>query len=152
MGHGPSPDDNCSDAASVFMAYIVVNFFYNLLLLTITKRGSAVLLVMSQALSLPITNISFTLPVIMGKDAEPLSFADLSGLVLVCMGFLIYSGFGFADSFIVVQGAPGQMAYAHVDHNDTVIVSANIGCEEDALAGKQKRQRYFLYFCNFYTV
>ena len=57
----------------------------------------------AKALSLPITNIAFTLKPIMGDDAEPLTMLDLTGLVLVCIGFLAYSGFGFASNFMVAQ-------------------------------------------------
>ncbi|KAJ1385855.1 hypothetical protein B484DRAFT_410384 [Ochromonadaceae sp. CCMP2298] len=69
----------------------------------VTKRGSAVLLVISQALSLPVTNIAFTLKIFMGDHAEPLTGLDLAGLVLVCIGFLTYSGYGFATNFMVAQ-------------------------------------------------
>lgn len=39
----------------------------------------------------------------MGPDAEPFTIMDLVGLVFVIVGFLTYSGFGFASNFIVVQ-------------------------------------------------
>ena len=49
MGTNPNdPEADCSNAAYLLMSYIVVNFFYNILMLAITKRGSAVLLVISQ--------------------------------------------------------------------------------------------------------
>jgi len=56
-----------------------------------------------QALSLPVTNIAFTLKIFMGNSAEPLTLVDLLGLVLVCIGFLTYSGFGLAANFMVAQ-------------------------------------------------
>jgi hypothetical protein len=56
-----------------------------------------------QALSLPVTNIAFTLKIFMGDAAEPLTVVDLVGLVLVCIGFLTYSGFGLASNFMVAQ-------------------------------------------------
>jgi hypothetical protein len=62
----------------------------------------------TQALSLPITNIAFTLKPLMGDDAEPLTLTDLMGLVLVCIGFLAYSGFGFASNFMVAQVSDGS--------------------------------------------
>lgn len=49
LGTDPNdPNHDCSNAATLFLAYVCVNFFYNILLLFITKRGSAVLLVISQ--------------------------------------------------------------------------------------------------------
>jgi hypothetical protein len=111
MGTNPNdPSDDCSNSAYILLFYILLNFVYNVLLLVITKRGSAVLLVVSQALSLPLTNIAFTLKPLMGPDVEPLSILDLVGIVLVCIGFLAYSGYGFANSFMVAQGPPGQVS------------------------------------------
>lgn len=49
------------------------------------------------------TNIAFTLKIFMGDAAEPLTIVDLIGLILVCIGFLTYSGFGFASNFMVAQ-------------------------------------------------
>ena len=49
------------------------------------------------------TNIAFTLKIFMGEAAEPLTVVDLLGLVLVCIGFLTYSGFGLASNFMVAQ-------------------------------------------------
>jgi hypothetical protein len=103
------PDDECSGAFWIFMGYVVINFGYNVLLLLITKHGSAVLLVITNALSLPVTNIAFTLPAVMGKNTEPFTLPDLFGLILVCVGFLTYSAFGFARRFLNAQGPPGQM-------------------------------------------
>jgi hypothetical protein len=52
LGTDPNdPTHDCSNAAPLFIAYVFVNFFYNILLLFITKRGSAVLLVISQVSS-----------------------------------------------------------------------------------------------------
>jgi len=49
MGTNPNdPEGDCSNAAYLLMFYIVFNFGYNILMLAITKRGSAVLLVVSQ--------------------------------------------------------------------------------------------------------
>lgn len=136
MGTNPrDPSDNgCSDSAALLMTYIIINFVYNIMMLAITKKGSAVLLVTSQALSLPITNIAFTLKPLMGNNAEPLSITDLAGLVLVCIGFVAYSGFGFAQNFMVAQGPPGQMAYAHFEDHDEIVVTTKVAVEPSKLA------------------
>lgn len=136
LGSNPNDpsSDSCSNAALLFMAYVIINFFYNILLLKITKHGSAVLLVISQALSLPVTNICFSLPFLMGEDADSLSMCSLVGVVLVVIGFLTYSGFGFAKSFMVAQGPPGQMTYAHFSNSKEVIVSTDIASTASGLA------------------
>lgn len=134
MGTNPRDptDEGCSDAAALLMVYIIINFMYNIMMLAITKKGSAVLLVTSQALSLPITNIAFTLKPLMGANAEPLSINDLAGLVLVCIGFM--HGFGFAKNFMVAQGPPGQMAYAHFEDHDEMVVTTKVAVEPEQLA------------------
>jgi hypothetical protein len=70
----------------------------------------------------------------MGDDAEPFTMLDLVGLVFVIIGFLAYSGFGFASNFMVVQGPPGQMAYAHFEDIDEVVISTRIGSQPEELA------------------
>lgn len=52
MGRNPHDHiyDECGSAATMLIAYIAVNFIYNILLLAITKRGSAMLLVISQVM------------------------------------------------------------------------------------------------------
>ena len=97
----------------VFLLYVVVNFAYNVLLLLITKEGSALLLVIASALSLPITNLVFTLPLFMGKEAEQWSWWTVSGLLVVVVGFLLYSLVTDDDSgeWLPVQGAAGQVVY-----------------------------------------
>jgi drug/metabolite transporter (DMT)-like permease len=63
LGTNPNdPQGDCSHAAYLLLAYIVVNFFYNILMLAITKRGSAVLLVISQVC----VTLYVAFPVILG--------------------------------------------------------------------------------------
>mmetsp|Transcript_50508 Transcript_50508/g.99771 ORF Transcript_50508/g.99771 Transcript_50508/m.99771 type:complete len:566 (+) Transcript_50508:85-1782(+) len=134
MGTNPNdPEGDCSNAAKLLITYIIINFGYNLLMLAVTKRGSAVMLVIAQALSLPVTNIAFTLKIFMGDTAEPLTVVDLLGLVLVCIGFLVYSGFGFASNFMVAQGPPGQMAYVHFEDVSEVIISTELATKPEQL-------------------
>ena len=60
-----SPSFIPGGATLAMLSYVLVNFCYNVLLLLITKHGSAMLLVISTALALPITNTAFSLPLIM---------------------------------------------------------------------------------------
>lgn len=114
-GNSPSTAFDCSDATAYFLAYVLINFTYNVLLLTITKKGSAVLLVVGNALALPLTTLTFSSSLVMGKDVENFNSSDMFGLVCVLVGFLIYSSAGMAKRFIIVQGTPGQMTYTPVD-------------------------------------
>ena len=96
------------------LLYVVVNFAYNTLLLLITKHGSALLLVISSALSLPLTNLLFTQSLFMGQHAESFSVYNLIGLVIVVTGFLLYSlapDVSDDSEFMPATGAGGQMIY-----------------------------------------
>ena len=90
-----------------------VNFFYNVLLLLITKHGSALLLVIASAISLPFTNLVFTSELFMGREAESWSWWTGGGLLVVVVGFLLYSLVTDADSgdWLPAQGAAGQMCF-----------------------------------------
>ena len=60
-------------AFGAMLGYCLVNFGYNVLSLLVTKHGSAVLMVVSAALALPLTNLAFASTLVMGDDAEVLS-------------------------------------------------------------------------------
>ena len=67
------------------------------------------MLVIANALALPITNVAFSVQAIMGDDVEPFSAYDLLGLLLVIVGFLVYSNFGLGKRTTLATGPPGQM-------------------------------------------
>ena len=95
----PLEGDDCHGAFYLFWAYVFVNWLLNVLLLMLTKEGSAVMLVVANALALPITNVAFSVKGIMGTEVEPFSLFDLLGLIFVIVGFLVYSSFGLAKKF-----------------------------------------------------
>jgi drug/metabolite transporter (DMT)-like permease len=110
------PGDHCSGKSnhpwaetgfSAMILYCVVNFGYNLLSLLVTKWGSAVLMVVSSALALPVTNLAFSTNLLMGKRVEPFTVADAAALLLVGLGFLLYSSGGLGG------GANGDREAAH---------------------------------------
>lgn len=97
----------------MLLLYVVVNFAYNVLLLLICKHGSALLLVIASAISLPFTNVVFTSRLFMGREAEQWSWWTGAGLLVVVVGFLLYSLVTDADTgdWLPAQGAGGQMVY-----------------------------------------
>jgi hypothetical protein len=96
----------------ILLSYVIVNFAYNVLLLLITKHGSALLLVIASAISLPITNLFFTSSFIMGEDAEHFNWANCVGLLCTVCGFLLYSlVMDDTGEFMPAQGPAGQMMY-----------------------------------------
>jgi hypothetical protein len=85
-------------------------------LLLITKHGSALLLVIASAVSLPITNLFFTSTFIMGEEAERFHWENWVGLLCTVCGFLLYSlVMDDTGEFMPAQGAAGQMMYVTED-------------------------------------
>jgi hypothetical protein len=78
-------------SASLLISFVIVNFAYNLALLSMVKHGSALYLVIACAMALPLANLLFTQSWFMGSDVEPLSVFNMIGLALVVAGFLLYS-------------------------------------------------------------
>ena len=135
----------------ILLIYVIVNFVYNVLLLLITKHGSALLLVIASAISLPCTNILFTIPMIMGTDCEPFSWYDVSGLTLVLVGFLMYSLVVDQENgdIMPVQGAAGQMIFVTDDmiktpsqHGDNAFTNGRDG-ESNGVYGYRRRSNSF---------
>jgi hypothetical protein len=84
-------DDPSPSTGVLLLLYVVVNFAFNMALLSMVKHGSALALVVAVAVALPITNLMFTQRWAMGTDVEALSLYNLLGIVLVVVGFLLYS-------------------------------------------------------------
>jgi len=112
LGENPRPTDNCEGAFWLFNFYVLINLAYNILLMRMTKEGSAILLTISGAIGMPITNLAFSIKAIMGDEVEPFTIYDFGGLILVCVGFLTYSAFGFAKKIMpAISLQAGQVAY-----------------------------------------
>ena len=113
LGNNSQPGDDCSYSFYTMMAYVAVNFFFNIIQLLVTKHGSASLVVVTSALALPLTNICFSIEFIMGKDVEPFSTNNLIALVVVVIGFLLYSLSDKAshDKVMPIQAAGGSAIY-----------------------------------------
>ena len=120
-----------NSAPATLLLYCLVNFAYNVFSLLVTKHGSAILMVVSAALALPLTNIAFASEVLMGDDAEPFTQWDVAALLVVVIGFIVYSSNGVMSEtrsgnshdrgnregtskyakLMPIQGAGGSMMY-----------------------------------------
>eukprot|EP00741_Cyanophora_paradoxa_P010705 tig00020538_g10347.t1 len=128
LGQASHQGDDCSGRASIVLAFLVVNFAYNALLLVVTKYGSAVLLVMTGALVIPVTNVVFTVKAVMGADAESFSEWDLAGLNVVLVGFVVYSFFGDEDFFAGAKAeGEGEGEGEEEEEGKVVMVLPSIG-------------------------
>lgn len=86
---------NCSYAGLMLIVYVVFNLSFNTVSMSLTQYGSklgigSVLCSLAYAVKLPLSNILFAQPLIMGGDAETLSPRSILGLAIVVSGFLVY--------------------------------------------------------------
>ncbi len=84
-----TPRCKAENAFGLLLAYILVNFSFNLLGLYILKHGSSVLSAVSFSLILPLTVIAFALPVL-GPFQEGCPPSAVVGLVVVLVGFVVW--------------------------------------------------------------
>lgn len=86
---------DCSHGAILLLIYVGFNLSFNTVSMSLTQYGSkygigSVLCSLAYAVKLPLSNILFAQPLIMGSDTEQLSGSSLVGLVAVTAGFLVY--------------------------------------------------------------
>lgn len=101
-GYGP---DNCSFNYIATTAYIVINFFYNIFILLVTKYASATLFTLAFALRLPVTQMLFCAYFIMSCYREYFTWESIVSLVVVLGGFGIYSLIGGSED-VDEKGTP----------------------------------------------
>eukprot|EP01095_Lingulamoeba_sp_RSL-Kostka_P001677 TRINITY_DN12451_c0_g1_i2.p1 TRINITY_DN12451_c0_g1~~TRINITY_DN12451_c0_g1_i2.p1 ORF type:complete len:376 (+),score=89.59 TRINITY_DN12451_c0_g1_i2:255-1382(+) len=78
----------------ITVCYSVSGFIAGIFQLCIVKYGSAVLMAIITAITIPLTNIVFSIEFLMGPDeVEPFSWYSIAGLILVCLGVVIYGIF-----------------------------------------------------------
>ncbi|KAJ8907355.1 hypothetical protein NDN08_007469 [Rhodosorus marinus] len=87
---GLKPCDSCAGAWYVVMQYMFFNFHYNLFAILLIKEGSAALLIIIMTLRLPLGNFAFYMPFIMGEAVQPFNPHDISGLLVILLGLVIY--------------------------------------------------------------
>ena len=82
---------HCSDfTPRVTMIFSVSGFLAGIFQLLILKEGGAVIMVICQAIALPLANMAFSVRAIMGSQVEDFSWYDVGGLLLVLAGFVTY--------------------------------------------------------------
>ena len=96
---GTSPSDSQLDqaceaqggsAALWFMVYVIFNLFFNVLLLWLTKRMSALWASIATVLCLDLASLFSMSPALMGDEATLLSFSDYLGLVVAGIAMWAY--------------------------------------------------------------
>jgi hypothetical protein len=69
QGEDPAGTGRCATAPLVVNGYMMINLAYNILLMLVLKNGSAAIVVISGSVIIPIANLMFTMPSIMGAEA-----------------------------------------------------------------------------------
>jgi hypothetical protein len=90
-GYNPREGDECESAGVIMLWYVIINFLYNIFSLLVVKHGSANLSVITAAIALPLTNMSFSWRLVMGPDYEPFDNINLVATAIVLFGFIMYS-------------------------------------------------------------
>lgn len=75
----------------ITFVFSLTGFISGILNLYVVKHGSAALMVLGTAFALPLSDIAFSIPFLMGDDAKPFDGTAVGGLVLVALGFLAYN-------------------------------------------------------------
>jgi len=85
----PSTANDCAVNPYPYLIYIVINIVYNVLVLMITKRASALLGFMAIKPVLPISVLLFYInwPLI---GSAPLNFYTLAGLAVILCGLIVF--------------------------------------------------------------
>jgi hypothetical protein len=91
LGINSQKGDECSYNYIVTVSYFVLNFFYNILILLVTKYASATLFTIAFAVRLPLLQIIYCIPFIMQQYVEKFTWESIVALVIVLSGFALYS-------------------------------------------------------------
>jgi hypothetical protein len=91
LGWNTLPGDACEYNYIFTGMYVIVNFGYNIFILLVTKHASATLFTLAFALRLPLTQVVYTLHFIMFQFTEAFNWETIVSLVVVLLGFAIYS-------------------------------------------------------------
>jgi len=87
---GMQPCDSCGGSWFIICQYLVANIGFNMFSIMLIKEGSAALYIIIMTLRLPLGNIAFYMPWIMGDEAQDFNSHDISGLVVILLGLVLY--------------------------------------------------------------
>ena len=134
----------------LLVSYCAVNFLYNLAGLYLVKHGSSVLNAISGAIILPLTVLSFTLP-LLGPFQERFDWLTVAGLCVVLTGFSVWKA---ADlSAPVVESTSSSLltdlesrSQASAQSSPLVGAGKHVDLKEKASKEKAKRTAWQISF------
>jgi len=112
--------EGCEGAYYYVCGYLAINIIYNIVLLMMIKYGSAALFYVASAVILPAADICFTQKWIMGVNAQPLTWYDVVGLIIILTGLVVYRFLG-KESPKEGEGKDGEHHDKHESDDDDEI-------------------------------
>eukprot|EP00698_Gefionella_okellyi_P023600 TRINITY_DN8100_c0_g1_i1.p1 TRINITY_DN8100_c0_g1~~TRINITY_DN8100_c0_g1_i1.p1 ORF type:complete len:432 (-),score=50.13 TRINITY_DN8100_c0_g1_i1:61-1314(-) len=94
---GQGTGSDCSGNMIVVVFYIGVATVYNVFILLVIQHGSAALMWVATALSVPLANFAFMLPFLVGSSAIAFDWFNLGGVVLVFGGLILFNRVAMPD-------------------------------------------------------
>eukprot|EP00752_Nemacystus_decipiens_P011032 g9801.t1 len=143
---GEHPDDCWPDGPLYVTLYLIVNINYNILITLILKFGGANVLFLAMTICVPLGNVIFALPFVPGH--APLRATDISGLIFVMTGLVVYrfgpalnsffgrieaaSGYRVSKVAASIQGHGSGSSYAVAEHREPLLDLAEEGEDGEA--------------------
>jgi len=90
LGVNSRNGDDCAYVAYIFFIYLAFNIGYNVCMLVIFKRGSAVLFTIASTARLPLTSFLFQVRFLAGSKTVTLTIYDYFALVIIVIGIIMY--------------------------------------------------------------
>jgi hypothetical protein len=86
------PGDECQSHLWVVAVYFTIAIFNNIFITLVITHGSAALLFIGSALTVPLSNVAFIFPALVGPALSvPFDPFNLVGMVLVLVGMIMFS-------------------------------------------------------------
>jgi len=117
--HGGAPPlqccDHCSNTWLTLLVYLSMNLLYNISALLVIKHGSATLFSLANTVRLPLANLAFAIPFIMGVWVEKVQIEDVIALILVLFGIAV---FRFIPAYLALKESKEKPSEEREEEDD----------------------------------
>ena len=105
-GYNSMVGDDCQGAWLHVLLFVIFDILFNIFLLLVVKHGSAALMFTCNTIALPLGDLLFTMPWIVGSMVLQLNKFDLIALAIILVGLIVYRirGEDMTDRSVVVIG------------------------------------------------
>lgn len=86
----PFNSDHCPSAWHFVALWLLLLFMYNAAMTALVARAGGTLMLATTLLITPVTNLAYSMPVLMGDHVEPISLANVLGLCVTMAGIVVY--------------------------------------------------------------